>query len=324
MVIVRIGIIGAGNIVESIHVPILKTITSVRIDWIYDLNAKRASLLSKMYSLPVTKEVNIEAAIQQVDLILIAIPYGARSRYLEICIKYQKGVYVEKPLAKTVSEHLLLVESFTRFNIAVGFQRRYYSKVTKLNSIFESSVFGKLKRISYSQGYFSLKGGSGYISNSSLSGGGILIESAIHALDQILFITSAKDLKVLKLSRIQNDGIDYDTAATTLIKTTVESEVLVEFKISTLRNLDNQIYFYYDNATVVTKLDIESKISILVKDQISLFEVNFERDKSAKNINESFRQLWLDFIEAFSEKKLNHSLAETSLLTTKWIEQLYK
>ena len=81
----KVGIIGAGAIVETAHLPVLKVLDKTEVVWVYDRNEDRSGLISRMFEVPVIKEEKLAASIAAIDICLLSIPYGARAAYFQIC-----------------------------------------------------------------------------------------------------------------------------------------------------------------------------------------------------------------------------------------------
>lgn len=321
MMNISIGIIGCGKIVESNHIPALLNIPGVVIGWVFDKSKSRSSLISEMYGLIAISEQDLEPKISEVDICLLAVPYGVRSSYIRMCAEMNKAIYVEKPFAVTPGEHKEYCDLFPGHKLAVGFQRRYYKTVQDLKDIIQQGIFGKLHSIEFRQGYFQLKGGSGFISNAAMSGGGVIIESAIHTLDQILLFTEASQVDVLELKTISKNGIDYDTVFSGNISS-ASGEVKYNCHISSLRNLDNGVSLTFENAVVEL---MPSPASVLnVKGPAETFSLEYKNDKNkAESVNHSFVLFWMDFINAYKTGKPNQTSGVSSLLTSEWIGRIY-
>ena len=77
-----------------------------------------------MYKIPIVHEAVLENAMDEIDICLLTVPYGVRSKYIEACALKKKALYVEKPFAINLQEHQHYCSLFTPANLAVGFQRR--------------------------------------------------------------------------------------------------------------------------------------------------------------------------------------------------------
>jgi predicted dehydrogenase len=326
---VRVAIIGAGKIVEDEHLPVLKTIPGVNVVWITDQRADRRDLLSEMYRIPtITPEAALQQ-IQDVDVCLIAIPFGARRDYLERCIQCDKAIYVEKPFARSEVEHAALMARLPAHKIAVGFQRREYHCAQTLHRIIDSGMLGELQSIQLTEANFTLScGGAQSFRTSAINaGGGITIESSIHSLDLILYVTSAIDVKTNEVKAIVRDGIDYQVECESCLRAPGNRDIPVSVFISRLKSLPDVFQFHFENATVafptkpqfpllVRSRSGESSWHTIVPDEFA--------PKAAHNINTAFGLFWERFLRGLHESNSNLTSASTSVLTSRWVEQIYR
>ncbi len=102
----KAGVIGSGAIVELSHIPVLKKLEDIEIAWQYDKCAERSAVITKMFQVPALKEEVLDSAIQQIDICLLTIPYGARKDFIEKWASKNKSLYVEKPFATKSNEHI--------------------------------------------------------------------------------------------------------------------------------------------------------------------------------------------------------------------------
>jgi predicted dehydrogenase len=320
--ILKIGIIGAGKIVESNHLPVLLNLPSVTVSWLFDKSAERATLVSRMYNIAVINEQELEEKIQSVDICLITVPYGVREPYIRLCASHKKSVYVEKPFATTVPEHLEYNKLFSPPDIAIGFQRRYYPFIKNLKYFIDNKIFGKIISINFNQGYFQLKGGSGFLSDAAMSGGGVIIESAIHTLDQILEFTGSEDLTVGRVKSIIKNGIDYDTQFETQLETGGD-HVTVNCHISCLKNLDNGLEIIFENAVISLQPSPDAVCKVKARQGEIIYNISPSGNGSMVSATAAFIYFWQDFVSAVHTRTPNKTSSNSSLLTTKWIEQLY-
>lgn len=344
----KIGIIGAGGIVETNHLPAIAASDQAEIAWIYDKNPSRAELVAKMYGLSVLGEAQLWPAIATVDCCLLATPYGVRRSYIDACRNAGIGLVIEKPFAFSRREHEEYCAGFKEWAIAINLQRRYYLSVATLHRIIRTAIFGRLVAIRFNQGYFSLKGGSGYLSDVRLAGGGVIAESAIHSLDIILWITGASQVSVTRMRSLHKDRLDYDSEFESDIVTPF-GNIPVHCAVSTLRNLASGLELEFEQATV--SCDLSPDAPILVKGRAGGHANSFgpsqatgqavsqdagqdfylastlQRDElllSATKINEAFLIFWQQFLEGMAGHTVNRTSAHESLLTSAWIEEIYK
>ena len=325
----KLGIIGAGSIVEATHLPAISCAQQAEIAWIYDKNPQRTQLVAKMYGLPVLQGNQVEKGLENVDVCLLATPYGVRKPYIDQCKRYETALVVEKPFAFSVKEHLDHCDGFQEWEIAVNLQRRFYRSVAILRRIIETRIFGKLQSIRFLQGNFSLKGGSGYLSDARLSGGGVIAESAIHILDIILLITGAEEVTVRRMRAFHAGRLDYDATFDSGI-VAAGNHIDVDCQITTLRNLDNGLQLRFENAVVACDLSPDGEIFIRRGDDekmsfaLSIISEYQDLALTATKINEAFLVFWQQFLLGLDRQVPNPTSASGSLLTSAWMEGIYK
>lgn len=325
----KVAIIGAGKIVEDAHLPVLKTMPGIRIAWITDQQPERRSLIEKMYSVRTLEPTAALTALADVDACLIAVPLGARKPYLENCAKFNVAAYIEKPFARSSTEHQREMDAFPSHAIAVGFQRRAYQTVQTLRQIIQSGMFGPLRAINLTEATFSLSSGgaTSFRSSSASAGGGVAIESAIHSLDQILYVTSAQDIQTTEINGIVRDGIDYQVSLTSQLTMPHQSKVDVRVFLSRLQNRTDCFQFTFEHATVMLPGKPDQPLVISSQDtSIAPLTIATFSDRlfdPARTVNQAFIVFWDRFVAGLHDRNVNLTSAATSVLTTHWIEQIY-
>ena len=320
----RLGIVGAGSIVESVHIPVLKSFNNLSIAWIFDANKTRLKQISSMYNLNSIESLN-DKDIDEIDCCLIAIPVGSRSMVYNLLRDKNKKIYVEKPFALTKEFHEELILTMGG-DLHIGFQRRFYPWVEILRSIINSKLYGNLKQIRFSQGVFNLKGGNSFIGNKSLAGGGVIIESAIHGIDIINFITCALDVEVGSFNSVSVDGLDYHSQGHYILSHDNNPDILVEIQISCLVNFVNGFEFEFETAKLF--VDFSPSSELIVVDMLGQsFVFGKTLNKSLDNkllVMDSFKKCWKLILSEDKQSQSFLTNATSSLLTTKLIEDLYK
>lgn len=195
----RVGLIGAGEIVRTIHLPVLRQMTGVSIAWILDRDARKAAELAKRYGAGAAHS-RLEDC-PDVDAVLMAIPVGARREAWELAAARRWHVLCEKPLARSLAEFDAIAASMRRAGKvwAAGLMRRFYAGTSQLASLAASGVFGELIEVWAGEGGPMRRTGrpaDWYQHDRELAGGGILIETGAHLLDQVVVASQAEDARV--------------------------------------------------------------------------------------------------------------------------------
>lgn len=324
----KIGIIGAGAIVESNHLPAIMSLQQTDVAWIYDKNPARSGIVSSMYGIQALSGSTPEDALREVDICLLATPYGVRKPYIDSCRQQGKALVIEKPFAFSQQEHKSYCEGFPQWKIAVNFQRRYYRSAAILEKVIQNKSFGRLRSMRFVQGNFTLKGGSGFISNVQLAGGGVIAESASHILDIMLVITRAAGVRVTSQKSLHVKGLDYDSVFNSEI-TTPDGTIPVSCEITTLRNLDNGLYLDFENALVSCDLSPDAAVFVRSRDNGKI-ELTLDDEATAgeaalqaRRVNEAFFVFWQQFEQGMLQQTPNRTSAYSCILTSSWIEGIY-
>jgi predicted dehydrogenase len=280
-----------------------------------------------MYKLRVISESELDEELKKIDICLLTIPFGVRDQYIRRCADLGKAVYVEKPFAQTAEQHKEYCSLFPQHALAVGFNRRFFKLMYDIKCIIDFGYFGKLRSIRFNQGYFQIKGGSGYISNAKLAGGGIMMESAVHLMDMVLHFTNATGVKVKQVKTICRDGIDFDTWAQSELLLGDES-IPVESHVTCLRNTDNGIWLEFENASLHIQPAPDGQLMVYKDGQQNSFLIDKLRRTEAKDVSYtvlgSFILFWKHFIASVRTTIPNKTNASSSLLTSEWTGEIYR
>ena len=144
----NIGVFGAGNF-GATHVKILKQIKHFNIIGFFDPNPERAQEIEKLFNIKAYK--NDLELIQKCDAIDIVSATESHFKLLEIAIKHNKHVFIEKPICSNKQELNLLSQiKLNNKTIAqVGHIERYNPAIQKGFSEISDIISIKAKRTGY-------------------------------------------------------------------------------------------------------------------------------------------------------------------------------
>ncbi len=321
--VTRVGIVGAGQIVENAHLPVLLNQPDVAVAWIADTSATRTALLSKMYGVPGRSSADFESLVDDVDVCLFATPVGVRAPYFDVCEKKSKAVLAEKPFAATATQHRALCDRFPDHALGAIFQRRFYASTAAIRSVVEHEPFGALASVSFALGGFDLKSGgpTRYLGDPRLSGGGVVMELGVHALDQVLYASGATDVTVDHVESIALDGLDYDVILDASLHTE-HGPVRAHAEISRLRPLRSGFTFTFEHSTVAFGVGPDARLSATPREggPPLLLEGG---TGGAKSANQAFFALWASFLRGRALEQRTAASACTSILTADWVDAIY-
>lgn len=315
---------------EDGHLPVLLNLSGLKVEWISDSNADRAKLLSKMYAVPYKSIDLAKKSLSDLDLCLIAIPVGARKSYIEACSKAGISIYIEKPFARTSDEHEYLCSLFPDYRIAVGLQRRFFYGTQVIKSVIEQRIFGKLRKIELNHGTYSLKSGgpNRYVTNPDLSGGGVIIESSIHCLDQILFCAGAKSVAVQSAEAVVFGGLDYESKVVTSLTADDGYVIEVLTRHTNLRSLKNGFLFYFDTATITMGI-LPDSLPVVKPLGPNAHTVGFSIGPSddvswALTSYQSLYLSWTYFLNGIDKRTVEITSPKSMSLITAWVDEIYR
>lgn len=183
---VRVGVIGAGGIARSVHLPSLAEMKDVKVAAICDLIADRAAALAKEFTIPRTYVSYHEMlAKESLDAVYVLVEPANLFHVTWHAVEAGAPVFMEKPpgltsmqagsLAKKAAEKKAILQ--------VGFNRRHIPVVKRALEIVRERT-----RINEVEGTF-FKFGSGSFDRGSVSA---FISDTIHAVDLVRWMAGGK------------------------------------------------------------------------------------------------------------------------------------
>ncbi len=187
----RVGIIGAGNIATSAHLPSYQHLTDlVEVVAIADIVPERAKAAAEKYNIPhYFASVEELMANVEVDYIDICTWTAAHAPVCIAAAKAGKNILCEKPLAATLEQGLAMEkavkEAGVQFMLAVV--TRYGAEQIKFRELYEQGVFGEIYAAKTQ--YVRRRGTpGGWFTDKELAGGGPVLDIGVHAIDRTWYL----------------------------------------------------------------------------------------------------------------------------------------
>ncbi len=187
----KVGLIGAGGIVRSVHLPGWKTLPEVEIVAVADINKNSAQKLASEFHIPeVYEDFNDLLKNRAIDAVDICTPNRVHTPAVLASLAAGKHVLCEKPLAVTVAEvkkmqlaakaakRILMTAQHQRFSpISVALKK--WIDAGSLGGVYHARVHAVRRNwLPISPGFI----------DPSLSGGGPCMDIGVHALDLALHL----------------------------------------------------------------------------------------------------------------------------------------
>jgi len=191
----RAAVIGCGD-VATVHFEALAAMDNVEIVAVVGPTEGRRRQAAERWGIPdsgVFADTATMLAQIRPDIVHVATPHAAHVEPVLAAIAAGADVIVEKPLAHTVSDALRIVEAAERAKVRVGvcFQNRYNATSVELRRLLDTGELGPLLGASASVRWFrpaSYFAAAPWRGTWSGSGGGVLMNQAIHTLDLLLWL----------------------------------------------------------------------------------------------------------------------------------------
>lgn len=189
----RLAIIGCGEVVRELHVPALLKLRRARVlsvEALVDPSVKRAAAIGKDFP-GATAYSSLEQALRDCrpDLTLVASPAGLHAEHGLAALAAGSHVLMEKPMTTTPAPARQLVDAADRAGLvlAVGLPRRLYAAFAGIAASVRRGDLGDHVRFTYREGDpYSWQVATGTPFQRAISGGGVLLDKGAHALDTLM------------------------------------------------------------------------------------------------------------------------------------------
>ncbi|EMM5117500.1 gfo/Idh/MocA family oxidoreductase [Providencia stuartii] len=121
----RIGIVGLGSIAQKAYLPILSKTDNWQLIGAFSPNQRKAKIVCDNYRIPLYSD--IKQLAQQCDAVFVHSSTASHFSVIYSLLSYGVHVYVDKPLAETLSQSEQLVDFAhkQKRSLMVGFNRRF-------------------------------------------------------------------------------------------------------------------------------------------------------------------------------------------------------
>jgi predicted dehydrogenase len=319
-----IGIIGCGEIAEQFHLPILKRLNVYRIDWVCDRQPDRAATAARRFG--VTRAFSDLNECPDVACVLIATPVGSRRSILEVAFRRRWHAFCEKPFAVSLADHqwMLDVAGQSEIVLAGGYMRRHYWSTQAATNLFGILRAGNSLRITASDCQRlkrSFHGGHWYLTDSKAGGGGFLMETGSHLIDQVLTILRASDICLERVSQQLQGSVDYETLAAGTIACPNRESIPFQFALSRLRDMWSGLAFSFDNCRMEIALAPGSPIVITSESKRTVLAAP---DSSTFELLDAYASQFRTFASRVFAGDASGNPSSTGLLTTKFLSECYE
>ncbi len=184
---VRIGLVGAGAIMNLSHAPTVKKTKGAELTAVYDRNLARAEALTTQYGGKAYGELEAMLGATEVDAVIVATPNRFHEEAVLAAAAQSKHVLCEKPLTLDVQSARRMVDACrdARVLLQVGFNQRFWGQVQIAKALINQGFIGKIHqfRSNYSEKSTAYPAATRYRYDLAQSGGATIIDLTIHRID---------------------------------------------------------------------------------------------------------------------------------------------
>lgn len=319
-----VGVVGAGEIARLAHLPVLSAMEDISVAWITDRDPERARAVARGFKAPFCALPEDLRNLPEADVILLAIPYGARDGFYEALAERQSALFVEKPLFRTLEEHRKLCAIYPDYRFGQAFTRRSMGSTRAVKRAVELDLFGPLRSMRVGFGQPGSRAGN-YQSNLKLAGGGMLFDHAIHVLDTLLFLTGAKRQRLNQIRMIIDKGFDLHTEVALNLEMPSGADIDVSLTVSCLEETTNRLELRFEHADVsYSAYDLTGRIEVRPRNADDVYVLSKGEGSYPAKHFQLYYEHWANFVRGLHEHRANYTSAHDTLQTTKLCEACYE
>ena len=231
---VRIGLVGAGAIVQLAHLPVLSKMRGARVAAICDNDRAKAQALAERFDIPdVVTDIEDLLEFEDLDAVVIATPNHLHEPHVLSALAAHKHVLCERPLALSARgiERLLAAAQRAERCLVTANNHRFRSDVQALDRFMRGGELGRVDGVRAGAYHFK-RPDPGWRRRRAESGGGAFFDDGIPLLDLALWLTDFPEPRrvTANMARRPNAGAVEDAM---LVHLECQNDVVFSFDVST-------------------------------------------------------------------------------------------
>lgn len=241
--VVKLGLIGAGRVARTRHLPVLASIPDVEVIAVADHNPPHLKDVANRFNIKHRYLDFIELLENPaIEAVAVCVPAEFHVEVALAALDAGKHLFIEKPLALRADECDRLIERAGQSprKAMVGFNMRWHRLVRQAREIIEQQRLGPLEliRTAFTSPIRSRQNVPEWRKRREL-GGGALVEMAVHQFDMWRFLLQSEVEEVAVMSR--SDQWDDNTATMTA---RMANGLLVSSLVSQSTSDSNEVEVY--------------------------------------------------------------------------------
>ncbi|MCX6140110.1 MAG: Gfo/Idh/MocA family oxidoreductase [Candidatus Kapabacteria bacterium] len=290
---IGIVLVGAGNIAQSIHLPLLSSASGVKIVAICDRQISKARILAEKYAVPYAFRTLEEALdLPGVDAVFVTTSTDAHAAIAMQAIAGGKHVFIERPAARTLQE-TKDIQALARKNgvqVMVGMNHRFRPDVVSMKNAVDRGEIGNVYYVK--AGWVKQRSTDArWLANADMSGGGVLVDLGIAVLDMILHVFDFGRVRSVTASTFHHETKSVEDVVVAMLQFENGAVATIETSWSLVRAED--LYYcnvfgkkgsaYINPYRLVARsgTGIQSTVSPQKKTQMEIYKKSYESELKA-------------------------------------------
>ncbi len=203
----NVAAIGVGAFMARQHLPNINRNPNIRIHTLCDLNEELLAQREKEYH-PEKTTTNCEDVFTdpEVDAVIVGTRGAAHSDFIAMAAKYDKHIFVEKPMTQTYGEtrKVLDVLKGKNINVGIGFNRRFAPSMVEAKQLFHSYKKDSANIIYRIVDDHRIR--PHYIFDMD-DGGGHLLAEGCHIFDLLAWFLDAEPVEIYATGPLETDNV---------------------------------------------------------------------------------------------------------------------
>ena len=233
---IRLAMIGGGAVTELRHLPALAGRPDCEVVVLVDSNRSRAEELASQFGIPQVFTDYRDSLHHGIDAAVVTLPNHLHASASTDFLMKGIHVMVEKPMARTAAEcNAMLAAAHSGGAIlAVGLTRRFMQSAQFAKQAIDNGLLGRIRSFDIQDGFlFNWPLASDFFFRRDAAGGGVLIDTGVHTLDQVLWWFG--EVRSFEYYDDNFGGVETDCEIFLKLQSGVEGRV----ELSRTRNLRN-------------------------------------------------------------------------------------
>ena len=333
---IKWGVIGCGGIADRRTLPGMMLAENAELIAVMDTNRAAAERCKDKYNAKFAFDKAEDLlALEEIQAVYIASPVFCHKEQVELAAKAGKDILLEKPMGLCVEEAEEIKDICEKAGIKLGvaFMMRFHSYHQKMREIVSAGTIGEVvsARAQFTCWYPEIE--NCWRQNKNLSGGGAMLDMAIHSIDLIRYITGLEVTESTGFTGNQIFKYNVDDAGVGVYRMNNGALCVVEsaFNIPDDASV-SKLEIYGTRGSIVAKGTLSQEeggeIEVLALSNVGGYDAQQNRSTAEPvPVSVTFGNMYTKEIEAFGRAVLGEGeipvTAEDAIRSQKAIEDVY-